>query len=372
MKRKKVVNLGGLTGGGMASQLMFNSQGDTGALRPFIGKDGRAYISVLKEGGDRKNLGSYEKVPVNNATLRYEEWRTLDRAVQEMGRTRLVGFEDLRSRGLVYNLTNPMATTVLTWEEISGQLQAVVSIDPLTKGRNDAPNYGTKHIPIPVVHADFLISQRLLLQSRKIGNGLDTTNAEFATRAIMETFDSMLFGTEPILNYGGGNIYSYLTHPDVNEILFDSAGDYWDDDDVTGAMIVADVSAMKAMSKDALHHGPWLVYISSNYETKMDDDYNANYAGTIRERIMKLEGIQGVKVVDSLPDDTVILVQMSKDVVDLIDGLPLQTVQWDEQGGFVSNYKVLAIQLPRVKSKLGQTGSTRYSGIVVRASESYK
>jgi hypothetical protein len=51
-----------------------------------------------------------------------------------------------------------------------------------------------------------------------------------------------------------------------------------------------------------------------------------------------------------LPADTVLLVQMTSDVVDLVDGMPIQTVQWDTEGGFIHNYKVMTIQVPRVKS----------------------
>jgi hypothetical protein len=41
---------------------------------------------------------------------------------------------------------------------------------------------------------------------------------------------------------------------------------------------------------------------------------------------------------------------MQRDVVDLIDGMAPRVVQWDTQGGLMHYFKVMAIQLPRVKS----------------------
>ena len=71
---------------------------------------------------------------------------------------------------------------------------------------------------------------------------------------------------------------------------------------------------------------------------------------TIRQRILDLDGIQKVRVVDRLTDDVCLLVQMTSDVVDLVDGMPIQTIEWDTEGGFIHNYKVMTIQVPRVKS----------------------
>ena len=65
---------------------------------------------------------------------------------------------------------------------------------------------------------------------------------------------------------------------------------------------------------------------------------------------MNIEGRLGIKVVDRLPANNVLLVQMTSDVVRLIRGMGLQNVQWDEEGKFVTKYKVLTIQVPQIRS----------------------
>lgn len=348
-------------------QSIIANNGGAHAMRPFIDKKGKARIVV--------NVGTvenprYETRLVGNAALRYDEWRRLDDAVVRVARNRLVGFDDLRRNGLVYPLGNALGTTVLTWEMVSDAMEAQVSMDPVKRTKNDQVDYKAAHLPIPVFHSDYQIGERLLQESRNRGNGLDTMGAEAATRRVLEKLEDSLFGTQSLMQYGGGYMYTYLNHPDVNELPFDSAGQYWDDVNVTGPDIKDDVVEMKQALLDSGHYGPYMMYISSNYETKMDDDYrndeSANSTQTIRERLLRIEGIQAIRVVDRLPADTVLLVEMSTETVDLVDGMPLTNIEW-ESTKFMHDYKVMAIQVPRVKSDYNGK-----CGIVVKSTQSYK
>jgi hypothetical protein len=108
---------------------------------------------------------------------------------------------------------------------------------------------------------------------------------------------------------------------------------------------------MKTAMRAAYYYGDCMLYIPSNYETVLDDDYDTSTPGTtIRERIMKIQGIAGIKTVDRLPDDNVLLVHMSPDVVRLVQGLGLQNVEWNSEGGMVTNYKVMMIAVPQIRS----------------------
>ncbi len=53
-----------------------------------------------------------------------------------------------------------------------------------------------------------------------------------------------------------------------------------------------------------------------------------------------------------------------RDVVDLSVAAPLTTVQWDEMGGMIQNFKVMAAMAPRIKiprSANANTGLVHYS-----------
>jgi uncharacterized linocin/CFP29 family protein len=339
------------------------------AMKPYWDYDKQSkkwspYISIYK-GGDKTKIENYTRLQVNAATLRRDEWKLLDEAVMQVARERLVGVEDLRSHGLTYKLGNPMGTTILEWHDVGESMEATMSMDAVTRGRGDRPTFQYNYIPIPIIHVDYEINARALAASRNLGNPLDTIAAEHAARRVAEFQEDMLF-TDTTYSYGEtdsrsrNSIYSYLNFPDRNEETLPLA---WDNANKTGALIITDVVNMKKSSISKNHHGPWILYIPTDYETVLDKDYDATTPGTtIRERIMKISGIEAIKVVDRLPDDNILLVEMKSDTVRLIDGLPMQNVQWGTEGNFVTKYKVLTIQVPQIRSdRDGQCGIVHMS-----------
>lgn len=334
--------------GELAKQIMANGKIDAGQMRPWFNpKDGRSYISVFS-GGDPKDVKNYKNIPITtNATLRRDEWKTLDTAVLKVAEERLVGVQDLKSRGLVYNLGNGMSSTVLEYHDFAGNLDAAVSMDGITRGQNNAPNYTVKYLPLPIVHVDYTINERVLSVSRTMGNPIDTTLAERASRAVSDTLESMLF-TNRKYEYGDGTIYSYINHPERHQKSIVS----WTASSKTAKDIINDVMDMKQASIDAHHYGPWVLYIPTGYEVLMDEDYDVSGGSlqTIRQRIMAIDGIENVKVIDKLPADTVLLVEMTTDVVRWINGMNIQNVEWSSEGGMVHNFKVMTIQVPQIRA----------------------
>lgn len=338
----------GASQGDVASALQRNGRLDPAMLRPYVGSDGSSYITICKAGADPMDPASYEAIQVNSgATLRREEWQQLDTAVINVARHRLGGIADLEAHGLVFNLGNAMGTTVLEYHDVSDAFEAELTMDGVTRSLGDRINYGAKYLPIPIIHVDYEINARVLAASRSLGNALDTTQAEVAARKVMEKLERMLFTNETYA-FGGGTIYSYVNHPNRNPVTFLAP---WNGSGVTGANIVANVLEMKQESIDDHHYGPWVLYIPTAYETVLDSDYDPVTPGTtIRERIMKIDGITSIKVIDTLPVHTVLLVQMTSNVVRLVKGMAVQNVEWTTEGRFINKYKVMTIQVPQVRA----------------------
>jgi hypothetical protein len=330
----------------------------THQMRPWMDPEtGRSYITVYS-GGDPRKPSSYKSVPITaNATLRRDEWKQLDDAVLRVAEERLRGVQDLKQKGLTMNLNNAMGTTVLEYHDIAETMNAEINMDGVAQGENARPNYTTNYLPLPIVYANYSISDRILQTSRSMGNPMDTTMAERASRVVNETLENMLF-TNTLFTYGGGTIYSYLNHPNRNKVTFAvSDGNTWDASAKTGDAMVDDVLAMKQASIDAHHYGPWMLYVPTPYETVLDEDYVSNYPRTVRERIESISGIQGVKVIDKLPADNILLVEMTTDVVRWINGMNIQNVEWQSLGGMVHEYKVMTIQVPQIRAdQEGQSG----------------
>ena len=286
------------------------------------------------------------------ATLRKDEWELLDKVVVEVARQRLVGVADLMSRGLSFKLTNPLGTLVLQHETLSEMTAAEVSMDAVTPTARDRVEFNLVNTPLPIVHKDFTLTARNLESSRRLGQPLDTTSVAEASRQVVEKIEDMLFNglsSGGILGFGTStaSLYGYRTHPSRNTV---SIGTAWDDAAVTGSDILDDVLAMVTAAQADMRYGPYMLYVPSNYWVLLQDDFKSNSDKTILQRLKEISGIVDVKVADKLPEDNVLLIEMARDVVDMVDGIQPMVVSWDSQGGMVMNFKVLAIMVPRIKA----------------------
>lgn len=351
---------GQIAQGAIANQILSRGGFNANLMRPFLAEDGRVYVSFYK-GGDPRDLKSYGVTPLQrnplkvNSTLRRDEWIALDQAVLGIAEYRLGGWDDLVGRGLVYTIGNGMGSTVFEYHDIGDALSAEMTMDGITKAKADRVKFSTNYLPLPIIHADWEINARVLAASRTMGNPLDTTLAERAARRVAEMKEAMLF-TNTSYTYGGGTIYSYVNHPDRNAYTLTAA---WDASLATPATILADVLGMKQTSIDDYHYGPWQLYIPTAYETVMDDDYNTTSGKTLRERIMGIAGIQGIKVVDTLGADNVLMVEMKPETVRAIVGMGMTNVEWENEGGLVTHYKIMTIVVPQIRSD-----QNKRSGIV--------
>lgn len=345
--------------GDVAGQLMSGGL-SLAHLRPFlaVNKSGvwGAYISVYKgKQYDPTKNESYEVKPIQvNATLRRDEWIALDEAVLGVARERLVGIADLENAGLTYTLGNALGTTVLEYHDIDDSLTAEISMDGASRAQNGRPNFGSVYLPIPIIHADYQLNLRALAASRSMSNPLDTTLAENASRKVAEKLEDMLF-KDLSLTFGGGTIYSYVNHPDRIPQNLTLA---WDNASKTAQQIYDDVLAMKQKMLNKALFGKYKLYIPTKYETILDKVFVTSVDGTqtngtnntIREQLLKIDGLTGISVVDKLADDNVLMVRMESSTVRLVKGMAIQNVEWMSHGNFVKNYKVMTIQVPQIRS----------------------
>ena len=209
-----------------------------------------------------------------------------------------------------------------------------------------------------------------------MGNPLDTTMAERAARKVQEKLELMLFGDQKY-SYGGGTIYSYINFPHAN--TEDEVADIIGSSEATTVLkpwnevsnetaIIKQVIAMKQASLNDKFFGPWNLYIPSAYETILDEDYKVSGGKviTIRDRLMAISGIRNIKVIDLMPADMVLLVQMTSDVVRIVRGMGLQNVEWSTEGNMVTKYKVMTIQVPQIRADQATALDTKGKCGIVR------
>ena len=324
--------------GDVANVLMANNF-DVNALRPYIGKDGRSFITVNQNG---KPMSLVTNAP---ATLRKDEWIALDQAVVKAAKPRLQVVGDLRAAGLEYSIPNGMGKTTLETESQSDIADASVSMDGLRQGDSDRPQYDLTSLPLPIIHKDFQFSARQVMASRNGGSPLDTTMAELASRRVSEQIEKLTLGTAASFTYGGGTIYGLTNFPDrlTKTLTAPTSSNH--------PLTVTEVLAMISQAKGANYYGPFNIYYGSSWYGAMDEDYSTAKGDlTLRERLEKITSIGMCKPADYLGANDLVLVQTTADVARMVNGMDVTTVQWESMGGMQLNYKVMAILVPQLRS----------------------
>jgi uncharacterized linocin/CFP29 family protein len=278
-------------------------------------------------------------------TLRRDEWVEFDNVLVEEGLIRMPAVGDLMSRGLSRTIANGIGKTAFEYERVGDMTDAIMSMTGLVRSDNDRVEFDPSRLPLPLTHKDFFLDRRQLAASRERGEPLDTLQARIAGRKVSELVEYTLL-TGSTKQYGGVTLYGYTTMPQRVEVDF-TDNKAWDDTTKTGADYVNDILAAKRALAARRFHGPYMVYIPGDGDVNLDKDYSTvKGEGTIRSRIMQINGIQGIQVSDQLATGNVVVVQMTPDVVQMIVGENLQTIQWDVQGGFGINFKAFTIMVP--------------------------
>lgn len=273
--------------------------------------------------------------------LQKDEWKAFDDMVIDVARSRLVAVEDLRGRGLVRDLGG-LGVTIDEWQDMSDMSAANVDMSGVTEGEHDQVEFDTQGVPVPIFHKDFYINIRRLLASRRNGQSIDTTQAEVAARRVADAIEGALMNGVSV-KAGGYTLQGYTNYTYNVDVTI--SGDW----ETTPANITADVELMLASADSNYYYGPFVLYVPTAFWSKLRATANSYVNETYLQRLLQYAEISDVRHAATLSDDNVIMVQLTRDVVDLAIGQDITTVEWATKGGFVQNNKVMAAVAPRLK-----------------------
>jgi len=296
--------------------------------------------------------------PVMNATtLRKDQWILLDNVVITEARKRLRAWGDLASAN-TFGGFDGMANPILEHEKVSDPGEAVADMDGMSEGPNSTPVFSLEGLPLPITHADFFLPERFLAASRNKGIPADTLRAQLAGRRVAELVEKTVIGTATGVTYGDssgyGNtsqVYGYLNHPDRI-----TKTNMTQPDGTNGPAVQTSWLSAREALYNANMFGPFMVYTSSDQDQYLDNLFSTSEpsAGTLREQLQKIDGIQGIRRLDyltgALNPYTTIFVQMTEDTARAVNGLNITTMQWDSMGGMRKNFKVMTISVPQLRS----------------------
>jgi len=325
--------------------------------RPLMRQNGDQMEMVVNEQGFP--VVGYRDGLAVHSLLRKQEWEELDRAVIRAVKLRQVAVADLRSRGLVQQLGG-LGTLVSQWNVASEKSRPVVSMDGRTQGKKDRINKKLYGVPVPIIHDSYEIGIRELEASRRLGDSLDTTEAEESGAEVTEELERMLFNGYSAVNVGGNTIYGYTTLParDTGTAAAYGGGDFGTISNVLPTFLGM-LSALAAKR----YHGPFGCYIAVTQYHQMLSTYTDGSGQTALQRVEALPQIEYVKPSDFLADGVLTMTQLTRDVVDVAIALDVTNREWTSEDGMALFYKVLLAMVPRLKTNhSGQAGTAHATG----------
>lgn len=334
--------------------------GDINALRTYRwdeehGGDGRTYMDRFV-GNDDDGNPQYDSVVVNeDSPMNRESWRLFDNAVVEAARaeTRLWG--DMNDAGLGETI-DAMSITTVTYQKRLGQAHARVSMNPAVASDRDRALSSLANTPIPFIFSDWQYPVRDMRIAERGGQQLDLESVRECTRAVLETVDDLILGDNATpFDYNGLEMPGLLNFGDaIPYTLTLPTAPGWGPD-----TLYDEINEMMQLLIDQNYFGPWMMYVGSAWSLYLNMKYSAQFQSrTLRQEILDMDGISGIRTIRRFTNDfRIVLLQMTKNVFRVYNGMPLRAIRWQSLDGWNVYGKVITSVAPQPRSDaLGQTG----------------
>jgi uncharacterized linocin/CFP29 family protein len=281
-----------------------------------------------------------------NAFLSREEWEVLDTAIYEMAKQRLNAWQDLVGAGLTR--TSSLAAMYTKWRVASERIAADVTMDFRTRLTHDRTDKYTYGVPLPIISAFYSLGRRELMATRAAGQDVETFEAQEAAAAVVEQAENILINGNTAIVVQGNSIPGYrtLAARDTGTAAAYGGGDFGTISNVT-ATFIGMLSALAAKR----YYGPFNCYIHNTQYHEMLEFYTDGSGQTALERTLQLPQIQSIKPNDLMTTaGDLLMVQMSRNVVDVEIALTLENRQWEAPDGSALFFVVMMAAVPRLKT----------------------
>lgn len=310
----------------------------------------------LMHGGVMMNAEKYARVYRSFETLPKEAWEEIDDTVIRTAKENLVGIADLNANENTNKFYDGMSASVYTHKRISEVGPATVGVNPDKSSDTSILEMDDLTVPMLVTWKDFTLNTNQVAMANRVGLPLGYSLVEEATRSVARKLEENLFTAT--IHANSSTMYGYCTYPDRQTYTLDPT---WADpvpaNQATPEEIMEDVNNMMTLSMEQNHFGPWMLYIPWQYQARLNQDYLVTTnqypgVGSIRSRLMQLPNLIDIRVGTYVPDNTVVLVEMSSSTIILINGMPIRALAWEPPGtpNWDHKFKVMTITVPLIIS----------------------
>ena len=288
---------------------------------------------------------------VTNSFLSLEEWSKLDKKIIQAAERSLGAWADVMNDGLTEHTS--LAEEFSKWRVSSEVTDADVTMDFRTRIGQDKVDMKTYGVPIPIISKGYSFGRREVLVARASGADLQTVNAEEAARAVSEGVESLLVNGNTNIVVQGMSIPGYTSLAARDQ---DTAAGYGGGDFGTFSDIYPTFTGMmsKLAAKD--YYGPFRCYVANTQYYEMLA-LNSETERSALANVLDLPEIESVRPNALLADGSLVMVQMTSNVVNARIALDLENRQWEAPDGSALFYSVMMAAAPRLVTDYnGNTG----------------
>jgi len=334
-------------GNSMSGRQLVVANGDLGILRPWMDPRGQTWCTMRypgwPKGPDGKILTYNQPVHNTPSLVTREDWFQIDQDIRWQVKQPLVFWSRLMAT-VRRDVPNALGKLVLPYRFADGEADAILSMDPARRSERTKAQQDMDWIPLPVWHSDGEFTMRESLVSANSAIPLDTTGLRLGARKIAEKIEDFALGVSDPFSYAAGTIYGAMNYPYRNTFTMTSpeAGGW------TPVTLVNELNRIFKILHLLNYDGPYEVFYSSAWQPWLDGDYSSTEpsTGTVLERLRKMSKIKSFTEVQRLPGFRMLVMQLTEDVVQAVNGMDFTTVQWKEHGGMAEVYKIMAMQYP--------------------------
>lgn len=317
---------------------------------------------------------SANSATANAQQFDYDEWEDRDAMPVPETQEQLTALDDFINAGLVHDTSPARLVSVFQKSNEFDAEDVERSMDGRARSVGDGTQKVRDGVPLPFSHFDYEISRREIRNSRNFGEELPTEDARKAGRALREDMEELVFyGWNREVQSNGGLWSIGGLANDESAISGTAVGEFGDPDN--GPSNVLDT--IDGMQSDLETQGPndnegympsdygvFLYYATAQHgEIHRQADPRGDGNMNLARRIERDYPHINLRHAGMLNPGELVMVVRSPDVVDIANGQSPTNMSWDVEGGLVTRYKTLGMQIPRVKStKSGKSGLVHYDG----------
>jgi len=332
--------------------------------------DGKAHGDIAKAiMGNEYSLMQMAKRyrNLNFSALPANYWKYIDDIVHRVAREQLVGMKDIQAAGGFVNMDR-RAGTAYEYYKISEMSKGNFAMTPDERGTADVLDFSTARLALPIAKKEFWVEVNLNSTASRNGFDLMMALTEAASFQIANELEEFLFNGLFELD-ANLKAYGYTKWPDRN--IFDTAAGFVDWKTLIDPVIQYRPDLVLKQLVDMVevlflqnHYGPYKLYIPKEYSYILSMDYTTGtteqpVVGTIRDRLMMIEGLSSISVSRKLADNNILLVELTPSSVQIVNGIPLTVMDWEPPNSpnWRHEYKAMACMVPLFKSDYnGQNG----------------